>query len=491
MKTAFLIFPHHLIENLDILNQEGDFFLIEEYLFFNQYDFHKQKLWFHRASLKSYEQYLISKSKNTYYIDSIKPESDIRLLIPSLKAKGYSNFVFFETVDNWLLKHILEHTQDCGIKCLPSPLFINSSDENKLFFQKKKRMFQADFYIYQRKKLGILVDAALNPLGEKWSFDAENRKKYPAKKLIPKVHFPENSDIQKEAKEYINHHYNNNYGEINSNYNYPVDFKNAKLWLNDFLENRFLEFGEYEDAIVKNETILHHSLLSPLINVGLLSPNFVVNQILKFSSANNIPINSTEGLIRQLIGWREYIRAVYELKGTEERTLNYWNFKRKIPRSFYDGTTGIEPIDTTIKKILKTGYCHHIERLMILGNFMLLCEFDPNEVYKWFMELFIDAYDWVMVPNVYGMSQFADGGLMSTKPYISGSNYLMKMSDYSKGPWQEIWDALYWRFIDKQRIFFSKNPRSKMMLSIFDKMSLDKKELHLEKAEGYLISLNT
>ena len=170
-----------------------------------------------------------------------------------------------------------------------------------------------------------------------------------------------------------------------------------------------------------------------------------------------MPINSTEGIIRQLIGWREFIRGIYEVKGNEERTKNFWNFKKSMPSHFYDATTGIEPIDNTIKGVLETGYCHHIERLMILGNFMLLCEIDPDDVYKWFMELFIDAYDWVMVPNIYGMSQFADGGLMSSKPYISSSNYLIKMSNYEKGDWQKTWDGLFWRFMNKQRDFFLKN----------------------------------
>jgi deoxyribodipyrimidine photolyase-related protein len=190
------------------------------------------------------------------------------------------------------------------------------------------------------------------------------------------------------------------------------------------------------------------------------------------------------------MGWREFIRGVYVTKGSQERTTNYWGFTRKIPPSFYTGTTGIEPIDLTIKKVLETGYCHHIERLMVLGNFMLLCEFDPDEVYRWFMELFIDAYDWVMVPNVYGMSQFADGGIMSTKPYISGSNYLMKMSDYPKGEWQSTWDALFWRFMDIHRDFFLQNPRLGMLISTFDKWSEEKKQEVRTKANDYLIMLD-
>ena len=241
----------------------------------------------------------------------------------------------------------------------------------------------------------------------------------------------------------------------------------------------------YEDAIVRQESYLNHSVLSPLINIGLLEPLQVINEAIDYSNKNDIPLNSTEGFVRQILGWREFIRGVYDVKGTEERTKNFWNFKRKIPASFYDGSTGIKPIDDVIKKVLKTGYAHHIERLMILGNFMVLCEFDPDEVYQWFMELFIDAYDWVMVPNVYGMSLYADGGLMSTKPYISSSSYIMKMSNYSKGDWQATWDGLFWTFMDKHREFFLSNPRLGMLIRTFDKMKQEKKEIHFESAKNF------
>ncbi|NDB53430.1 MAG: cryptochrome/photolyase family protein, partial [Chitinophagaceae bacterium] len=214
-----------------------------------------------------------------------------------------------------------------------------------------------------------------------------------------------------------------------------------------------------------------------------------------------VKLNSLEGFIRQIIGWREFIRAVYEREGRQQRTRNYWGFNRKIPASFWNGTTGIIPIDHLIGQLQKHAYTHHIERLMVLGNFMLLCEFDPNEVYRWFMEWYIDSYDWVMVPNVYGMTQFADGGMMTTKPYISGSNYLLKMGNWEKGEtlligndiqasWSEIWDGLFWRFMDKQRKFFSSNPRLGMLLKTLDKMDPTKKERLFAIANGYLKKLD-
>ena len=158
----------------------------------------------------------------------------------------------------------------------------------------------------------------------------------------------------------------------------------------------------------------------------------------------------------------------------------------KMPKSFYDGSTGVFPFDNCIKKVLKNAYSNHIERLMILGNFMLLCEINPNDIYKWFMELYVDAYDWVMVPNVYGMGLFSDGGIFATKPYICGSAYFMKMMDFKKGEWCNTMDGLYWRFIDRNRKFFLKNPRLSMMVRIFDKMKSDRKKLILSEADKFI-----
>jgi deoxyribodipyrimidine photolyase-related protein len=271
---------------------------------------------------------------------------------------------------------------------------------------------------------------------------------------------------------------------------YPISFDSAHEWLIQFLNNRFQEFGIYEDAMVAGESILHHSVLSPLINIGLLTPEEVLNETLHYVAKNNIPLNSFEGFIRQIIGWREFIYQVYARAGSQQRTRNYWGFKRKIPTSFYSGNTGIVPLDDAIQKLQKTGYNHHIERLMIIGNFMLLCEFDPDEVYVWFMTLFIDAYDWVMVPNVYGMSQFADGGIFATKPYISGSNYILKMSDFKSGSWQKTWDGLFWNFMDRHRDFFLKNPRLGMLVRSWDKMSPEKREIHLNEAKSWFEKLD-
>jgi deoxyribodipyrimidine photolyase-related protein len=490
LSSINIIFPNQLFEKSLLIENLNNTYLIEEYLFFKQYKFHKQKILFHRDSMKNYNDYLVKKGLKVIYIDSQNNSSDIREFLKNTQAKQIN---IYNPVDNWLEKRISSICceKNIEIKFYENPLFINNQNELTTFFKpEKKKLFQTSFYKNQRTKLNILLDKEKKPVGGKWTFDDMNRKKFPKNKQTPILDYSKIKSFHYlNSKKYVEINFRNNLGEISENQLYPTDYKSANIWFKNFLLSRFEEFGIYEDAVLIKESIINHSILSPLLNSGLLNPKEVLKTTIDFYKKNNIPINSAEGFIRQIIGWREFIRGVYFSKGSEERTKNYWGFKRKIPNSFYDGTTGIDPVDDTIKKVNKTGYANHIERLMILGNFMVLCEFDPDDVYRWFMELFIDSYDWVMVPNVYGMSQYADGGLMSTKPYISSSNYIIKMSDYKKGEWSEIWDGLFWSFMDKQRVFFSKNPRMRMLISSFDKMNSLKKEKLLLDADNFITNL--
>ena len=489
MKAINIIFPHQLFLNSPLLENENEIYLIEECLFFKQYKFHKQKIAFHRASMKAYQIYLQDLNRTVHYIDSDHVLSDIRQFHKEIKRENIETIHLIEPTDDWLEKRTASLSDCCKIKTYTNPQFLNSEEDLGGFFRKEKSsFFQTTFYKQQRKKLGILIDEEENPVGGKWTFDYENRKKYPKNKLPPPVSFPKSSEIWDEAIQYTMNRFSENPGSINKERLYPITHKEASDWHEQFLEYRFYDFGIYEDAIVKESSILNHSILSPLLNVGLILPTEVLNRTLTFADKEDIPINSTEGFVRQIIGWREFIRGMYVCKGSYSRTRNFWGFKGKIPKSFYDGTTGIDPIDQTIKKVLQTGYCNHIERLMILGNFMLLCEFDPDEVYRWFMELFIDAYDWVMVPNVYGMTLFADGGTFATKPYIGGSNYIKKMSNYPKGEWEEIWDGMFWRFVMKHQGFFRTNPRTSMLFHSLNKMSDEKRENHLENAQRFINS---
>jgi len=491
MHKATLIFPHQLFESNPALQKDVPVFLVEEFLFFKQYNFHKQKLVLHRSSMKWYEDQLKQKGYDVTYIEATDIRSDVRELISHLFSQEITELLYVDPVDNWLHKRIKETCARFSIATngFSSPNFLNKMEDVHSFFKNRKPYFQTDFYIWQRKQRNLLLDDNKKPLGGKWTFDAENRLKLPKNESVPKIQFPNENKWVKEAREYVEMHFVDNYGSI-EHFKYPVTNKDAEAWLEEFLQQRFAKFGVYEDAMHTNESFLFHSVLTPMLNIGLLSPDDIIQKAIAFAAINEIPLNSLEGFVRQITGWREFIRIVYEAEGSKQRTNNYWKFKRKIPASFWNGTTGIEPIDIIIKRILTTGYAHHIERLMALGNFMLLCEFDPDEVYRWFMELFIDSYDWVMVPNVYGMTQFADGGLMTTKPYISSSNYLLKMGNWEKGNWQQTWDGLFWRFMSEHRNFFESNPRLGMLLTTWDKMDEAKRKNHLQFANDYLQQLD-
>ncbi len=473
--NAILIFPHQLFSQ-QITLEEGEYWLVEEPLFFKQFNFHPIKRAYHRATMKMLEQELLEKKRVVHYVEAHNPLSAAGKLVEELSSRGVKHFHLFDVVDDWLERSIVGAAQKTQVHVTwhHSPMFMESKREVLDYSAGKKRLLHADFYKKQRIKHGVLIDGASQPLGGQWSFDEDNRKKYPKGAVPPKLEALKPSALWEEACNYVRLNFDNPYELPLGDFRYPITRKESQEWLDDFLHHRLKDFGPFEDAIVKDEVFLHHSVLTPMLNVGLITPAEVIQRTLRYAQKHEVPMNSLEGFIRQILGWREYIRMVYEWKGRLERTRNYWSFDRKIPLAFWMGTTGIPPLDDTIKKVRETGYCHHIERLMIAGNYMLLCEFDPNEVYRWFMELFIDAYDWVMVPNVYGMSQFADGGMMATKPYISGSNYVMKMSNHAKGDWQLKWDALFWRFMDKHRDFFLRNPRLGMLVHTFDKMPKEK-----------------
>ncbi|UJH70342.1 FAD-binding domain-containing protein [Ornithinimicrobium sp. INDO-MA30-4] len=217
-----------------------------------------------------------------------------------------------------------------------------------------------------------------------------------------------------------------------------------------------------------------------------MEPGAIVERALEVGESDDIPLASVEGFVRQIIGWREFMRATYLLWGRQMRTSNRLEHARSVDEGWWTGETGLPPVDHVIKRLLSSGYAHHIERLMVLGNAMCLLRIDPDEVYEWFMEMFIDSYDWVMVPNVYAMSQFASGEAITTKPYVSGSNYLKKMSDLPPGEWRAEWDGLYWAFVSDHREVFEANFRSRMMTKMWDGMDEAKQREHLDRAAKWL-----
>jgi deoxyribodipyrimidine photolyase-related protein len=494
MSAAGVVFPHQLFEKHPLEGKIDVWFIVESDLFFTQLQFHKIKLAFHRLSMQRFAENLIQKGYKVQYIEFHDSLSNAKNLSAYLSQK-FHQIHTVDLIDDWLTKHLKLGLQGTltDLITYENPSFLTPPSLAHEFFNSKKRYFQTDFYSFQRKRLNILMDEQQKPLGGKLTFDADNRKSFPKNHIPPQPKFPSTQADFQSACDYIEKYFPNNPGTFtyfkNRQQFYPTTPSETREFLNDFLQNRMPLFGDLEDAFSQNPEarFVYHSVLSPMLNAGLITPTEVIETTLEFHSKNALPMNALEGFIRQIIGWREFVRMIYIREGSKQRNSNFLNFQRQIPASFYNGTTGIEPIDNVIKNLLETGYSHHIERLMVIGNFFLLCEIHPHEVYKWFMELYIDAYDWVMVPNIYGMSQFADGGLMVSKPYFSGSNYILKMSDYpkTKQPWQKLWDALFWRFMNEHRQFLQHNPRLGMLIITYDKMSVERKSEIIEICNLY------
>ena len=496
MTTAALILPNHLFADHPALSDKPDHVvLFEDPLFFGdaQYParFHRQKLWLHRATMARYLAGLKDDGRDARLVPYDPSVDAVKTLFKDLADAGVTEVAMVEPIDFIAEKRIgaAADAVDISLTFHASPGFLNTRDHNRDWAENHKRWFMADFYKGQRRRLDVLMDGD-EPEGGQWSFDEDNRKKVPKSLLdkLPWIDWPAQDSIDADAQESVEADFPDAPGSLDTLY-YPTSHAAAEEWLDQFLERRFELFGDYEDAIVEGESWLWHAVLTPTLNIGLLTPQQILDATLDHADRKDVPLNSVEGFVRQIIGWREFMRATYDDLGVRMRTTNHWNHTRKMPDCFYDGTTGIDPIDDTIKRILQTGYCHHIERLMVLGGFMFLCEIDPDDVYRWFMEMFIDSYDWVMVPNVYAMSQHADGGLITTKPYFSGSNYVRKMSHWGKGDWADVWDGLYWRFILKHADRLEKNPRWAMMCRTAKRMKPETKESHKNTAAAFLRQL--
>ena len=491
MKLFFILgnqlFP---LKNLDRFKMDHLVFMAEDYELCTYEKHHKLKILLFLSSMRSYAENL---KKNKFKLEYSKIDSNdfkksyTDKLKKIISLKKISEVTSFEIEDKFFENKIKKFFHRYKIKwnILKSPMFLNSRLEFKDYLSKTKKPFMATFYKESRQKFNILMTTKGTPEGGKWSFDSENRKKMPDNikvPLIPKIkHTKHTKDIKPIVEKLFKNHPGNT-----ENFWFATEEKDVNKLLNFFIKKKSNLFGDYEDAVNQNDNILFHSVLSPYLNLGIITPDEVVKKVLEFNKMNKIKINSLEGYLRQVIGWREFMRGIYQNYSFEIENRNFFKHNRKMKNAWYDGNTGLPPLDYAIKNSLNYGWSHHIERLMILSNIMNLCEIKPKIVFKWFMEMFVDSSDWVMVPNVYGMGLFSDGGIFATKPYICGSSYFLKMMDFKKGGWCKTMDGLYWRFINRNRNFFLKNPRLSMMVRIFDKMNVERKKLILAEAEKFI-----
>jgi deoxyribodipyrimidine photolyase-related protein len=476
------LFPDHSALKPD---EESLFFMAEDFGLCRHFNYHKQKLVFFLAAMRHHAEKIRQNHALVYYeLDEVYSDlSYTEKILKTCQEKGISELWTYEAEDQFFLDALLQFADNNKliIKLVNTSNFLFEKNDFADYLKSVKKPFMHTYYQRQRKKSGILMDAWGNPEGGRWSFDDENRKPLPRGAKIPALIDVKLTSITQDVIEVVKKYFPDHPGDL-STFNWAVTRSDALVCLDYFVDFKIQEFGPYEDAIHSNHAHLFHSTISPYLNAGLLLPEEVITKVLHTQA----PMQSREGFIRQVLGWREFVRGLYHhvpMRG------NFFNHQTKLTEKWYKGSTGILPLDDSIKKAGKFAYTHHIERLMIIGNMMLLCRIHPDEVHRWFMEMFIDSADWVMEANVYGMSQFADGGIFATKPYISGSNYILKMSNYEKGPWCEIVDGLFWLFIEENRGYFSKNIRTVMMVRNLDRISNERRERLFEVAHQFLKTL--
>ncbi len=447
---------------------------------------HQQKIVLFLAAMRNYADELRDAGYQVYYtqLKLNSPDTYEDKLEDALKKSGCARLLHFEIEDKAMEQRLDDFASRRNLprRELPSPMFTCSREEFRAFAADNPRLLMGDFYRWQRRRLDILIDGS-EPVGGRWTFDSENRKKLPRSVRPPPIPWAKSDKHVGDVIGLVEQNFATHPGRA-TDFQWPTKRKQAREWLDDFVSLRLAEFGPYEDALTTRSETVFHSLLSPYLNTGLLTPAEVIDAVL--AKAADAPIQSVEGFVRQVIGWREFIRGIYREYSDEQENRNFWRHQREMTADWYTGNTGIAPLDDTIRTAQSLGWTHHIPRLMVLGNLMTLCEIHPRSAHRYFMEMFIDSSEWVMGPNVYGMALFSDGGIFATKPYICGSNYLLKMSDYSRGEWCDTVDGLYWRFIHKHRNFFSANPRLSLMPKALDRLNAERREHIFGKAEGFL-----
>lgn len=377
-------------------------------------------------------------------------------------------------------------------------LFLSTRDEFFSVFQNSKTYLQETFYRYMRKKWNILMTPDSKPVGGKWNYDSENRSNWKSSDPYP-PHPPwvKPDSITRKVMDLVEEKFPDTYGNLD-HFGWPVTRKDALEWLEHFIKNNLVYFGKYEDAMSEEEPFLFHSLLSPLIHLGLLHPREVILRALEeYESPQgiSIPLESVEGFVRQILGWREYMRHIFHIHKEDYKLANYFRHTHPLPSVYWGEKSGMKCMDSTIQTILDYGYSHHITRLMVLSNFANLLGVDPEALNEWFWFAYVDAYEWVVTPNVKGMGTYSDGGICSTKPYIASANYIKKMapgfckscSYKATGLLEDNacpLNSLYWNFIGENENHYSSPGRRDFSWSTWKQFPEEKKDAIRKKAKS-------
>jgi deoxyribodipyrimidine photolyase-related protein len=462
---------------------------------------HVQKVAAFFAAMRQFAEELRSRGHRVEYVrleDQGNQQTLGHNLIELVRQTGAGS-VEYQYPDEYRLDQQLAgiaHDIKCEVNAVDSEHFLTDRSFAARIFEGKKTWLMESFYRKLRKQYGILMDGD-RPIGGKWNYDTENRRKYTGKVPIPapvELH----NDVS-DIVEMMNRAEVDRFGEIEvSALKWPVNREQALAVLSHFVSYSLLHFGTYQDAMTIQSPFLFHSLLSFALNTKMLHPKEVIEAAVSAWEARPeaISLAQVEGFVRQILGWREYMRNVYWSHMPGFADMNYFDHDAPLPHYFWDAETEMNCLKQSLGQSLGLAYAHHIQRLMVIGNFALLAGLCPDEVDRWYLGVYVDAIEWVQLPNTRGMSQFADGGLTATKPYVSTANYIHKMSDYCKGCRYDRqkrhgdnacpFNSLHWHFYERHRNRLKSNPRIQTMYRVWERLERSERKATLSEAENYL-----
>ncbi len=491
----------------------GTVLFIESLPFARQHKHHKKKLIFLFSAMRHFAAELKKLGWNIRYIRFDSPEGalgfeqNLAALLTEEEGGKYSSLRMMQGAE-WEMRQeqvLLESKLKIKTEILPNDLFLSSEQDIAQYFPASKKSYLMEtYYRHLRKKHAVLMESGnQKPIGGQWNYDKENRKSLPKninpaqfnhfKPLVPDAITQELFDL---VEEYFPDHYG-----LAADFNYCVTRSQALAQLEVFLDKALPQFGDYQDAMYTGHPFLFHALVSYALNFGLLHPLEVIKAAEERYSSGLVSLNNAEGFIRQILGWREYIYALYQVKMPEYKNLNFFEHKTPLPAFFWTGETDLNCLKHCIGQTREHAYAHHIQRLMVIGNFALLAGLNPQELCEWYLIVYIDALEWVELPNTLGMSQYGDGGVLATKPYVSSGKYIHRMSNYCAGCVYDVelaegekacpFNYLYWNFLDRHQGVLRQNGRMGLAYKNMDNKTEGFMGAVREQADAFLGGLST
>ena len=460
---------------------------------------HKKKIAFLFSAMRHFAQELREAGIRVIY--KTLPETTGKIgftdcLLEVLNTQSYEKIIVTHPGEFRVLQEVKRWQRDLhiNVELRPDHRVLCEPESFRLWAEGRKQPRMEYFYREMRQRYSVLMDQT-GPIGGQWNYDAENRKPPKEGLCVPKPYSQSPDVITREVLELVAQHFDDHFGDLEP-FHYAVTRGQALAALKQFINERLVHFGDYQDAMVEGEPWMYHAHIGLYLNCGLLLPLECVEAAEEAYHQGAAPLNAVEGFIRQIIGWREYVRGIYWLKMPGYEHENFFNADRPLPAFYWTGETEMNCLRQCIEETRENAYAHHIQRLMVLGNFALIAGLTPKEVNEWFLVVYADAYEWVELPNVSGMVLFADGGYLASKPYAAGGSYINKMSNYCKscrykvaqknGPEACPFNYLYWDFLSRNREKLASNPRVGMMYRTYERMSEDKKQAIARDSQRFL-----